>query len=138
MGALPQHYADMFGWPELADSVARVSKALTPEEHARAIVIVGNYGEAGALEKFGAGRVPRVACQHNNWYLWGPPAWDGQVAIIVGRDSSEAAREFGRVEVAAMAGHPLAMPYEQDLPILVVRDFHADLNAAWKEGKHYQ
>jgi hypothetical protein len=138
MGALPQHYADMFGWPELADSVARVSKALTPEERARAIVIVGNYGEAGALERFGAGRVPRVACQHNNWYLWGPPTWDGQVAIIVGRDSSEAAGEFGQVEVAGVAGHPLAMPYEQGLPILVVRDFHADLSAAWKEGKNYQ
>ena len=138
MGALPQHYADMFGWPELADSVARVSKGLTPEERARAIVVVGNYGEAGALERFGAGRVPRVACQHNNWYLWGPPAWDGQVAILVGRDSSEAAEEFGRVEVAGVAGHPLAMPYEQGLPILVARDFHADLKAAWREGKHYQ
>ena len=57
---------------------------------------------------------------------------------LVGRDSSEAAEEFGQVELAGVAGHPLAMPYEQDLPILVVRDFHADLRAAWKEGKHYQ
>jgi len=138
MGVLPQHYADMFGWPEMADSVARVAATLTPEDRARAIVVVGNYGEAGALEKFGNGRIPRVACQHNNWYLWGPPAWDGRVAILVGRDSSEAAEEFGQVEVAGVAGHPLAMPYEQDLPILIVRDFHADLRTAWKEGKHYQ
>jgi hypothetical protein len=138
MGALPQHYADMFGWPEMADSVARVAARLTPGERARAIVVVDNYGEAGALEKFGAGRLPRVACQHNNWYLWGPPAWDGGVAILVGRDSSEAAEEFGRVEVAGVAGHPLAMPYEQGLPILIVRDFHADLRAAWQAGKHYQ
>src|SRR5262249_19217367 len=85
MGALPQHYADMFGWPELADSVARVAATLTPDERARAIVVVDNYGEAGALELFGAGRLPRVACQHNNWYLWGPPAWDRSVAIFVGR-----------------------------------------------------
>jgi len=40
--------------------------------------------------------------------------------------------------VAGVAGHPLAMPYEPDLPILIVRDFHADLRTAWKEGKHYQ
>jgi 4-amino-4-deoxy-L-arabinose transferase-like glycosyltransferase len=137
MGVLPQHYADMFGWPELADSVARVAATLTPEEKARAIVVVGNYGEAGALERFGAGRLPRVACQHNNWFLWGPPAWDGSVAIFVGRDSAEVAEECDSVRVLGLAGHPLAMPYERDLPIVIARGFRPDLAAAWKEGKNY-
>src|SRR5262249_55245437 len=35
MGSLPQQYADMFGWPEFADSVARVAATLTPEERQR-------------------------------------------------------------------------------------------------------
>jgi len=138
MGRLPQQYADMFGWPELADSVARVAATLSPAERSRAIVLVGNYGEAGALEQFGAGRLPAIACQHNNWYLWGPPSWDGRTAIIVGRDSSEAAGEFSDVVVAGRAGHPLAMPYEQELPILIARGFNADLARAWRQGKHYQ
>jgi hypothetical protein len=137
MGALPQHYADMFGWPEFADSVARVTAELPPRDRALAIVVVGNYGEAGALERFGEGRVPRVACQHNSWFYW-PPAWDGSVAILVGRDSSEAAREFSSVEVAGRAGHPLAMPYERDLPILVARGFRPDFRTAWAGGKHFQ
>ena len=137
MGVLPQHYADMFGWPEFADSVARVTSTLSPRDRALAIVIVDNYGEAGALDHFGEGRVPRVACQHNNWFYW-PPAWDGSVAILVGRDSSEAAREFRSVEVAGSAGHPLAMPYERDLPILVARGFQPDFRAAWARGKHFQ
>jgi hypothetical protein len=137
MGALPQHYADMFGWPELADSVARVTSTLSPRDRALAIVIVDNYGEAGALDHFGEGRVPRVACQHNNWFYW-PPAWDGSVAILVGRDSSEAASEFRSVKVAGSAGHPLAMPYERDLPILVARGFRLDFRTAWAGGKHFQ
>ncbi len=137
MGRLSQQYADMFGWPELADSVARVAATLSADERAHAIVIGDNYGEAGALEELGAGRIPRIACQHNNWYLWGPPAWDGRVAILLRRDSTGARREFDRVEVGAIAGHPLAMPYEQDLPVLVARGFHADLAAAWKQGKQY-
>ena len=66
--------------PEPADSVARVAGTLTAAERSRAIVVVGNYGEAGALEQFGAGRLPPIACQHNNWYLWGPPDWDGDPA----------------------------------------------------------
>jgi hypothetical protein len=138
MGALPQHYADMFGWPEFADSVARVASALSPEERSRAIVIVDNYGEAGALEMFDHGRLPRIACQHNTWYLWGPPAWDRSVAIFVGRDSAEVARECDDVRVAGIAGHPLAMPYERDLPIVIARHFRPDLAAAWKQGKHYE
>jgi hypothetical protein len=137
MGQLSQQYADMFGWPEFADSVARVAATLSPEERAHAIVIVDNYGEAGALEQFGAGRLPLVACQHNNWFLWGPPPWDGRTAILVRRDSTGARREFDEVRVAAIAGHPLAMPYEQDLPILIARGFHADLAAAWKQGKNF-
>jgi hypothetical protein len=137
MGVLPQHFADMHGWPEFADSVARVAATLTPDERARAIVVVGNYGEAGALEMFGHGRLPRIACQHNNWYLWGPPAWDRSVAIFVGRDSAEVASECDQVRVAGVAGHPLAMPYERDLPIVVAHGFRPDLAAAWKQGKNY-
>lgn len=137
MGALPQHWADMFGWPELADSVARVAAALPAEERARVIVLVNNYGEAGALERFGAGRLPRIACQHNNWFYW-PPEWDGGTAILVGRDSAEVAGEFRSVEVAGVAGHPLAMPYEQHLPIVIGRGFVHDLRRAWEAGRHFQ
>ena len=137
VGALAQHDADMFGWPELADSVARVAATLPGSERARAIVLVNNYGEAGALERFGAGRLPTIACQHNNWYLWGPPKWDGGTAILVGRDSSGAAAYFTQVRVAGRAGHPLAMPYEQDLPILIARGFRGDVASAWARGKHY-
>ena len=138
MGVLPQCYADMFGWPEFADSVARAAATLTPEERRRAIVIVDNYGEAGALEMFGNGRLPRIASQHNTWYLWGPPAWDQSVAIFVGRDSAEVAEECDTVRVVGIAGHPLAMPYERDMPIVIARHFRPDLAAAWKQGKHYE
>ena len=138
MGVLPQHYADMFGWPEFADSVARVASTLTPDERARAIVIVDNYGEAGALEMFGNGRLPRIASQHNSWYLWGPPAWDGSVVIFVGRDSAKVAEECDDVRVAGVADHPLAMPYERNQQIIVARHFRPDLEVAWKRGKHYE
>lgn len=137
MGVLPQHYADMFGWPELADSVARVAAMLPAEERARAIVVVNNYGEAGALERFGAGRIPAVACQHNNWFYW-PPLWDGGTAILVGRDSAEVAGEFHEVVVAGAAGHPLAMPYERDLPIVIGRGFIPGFREAWRGGRHFE
>src|SRR5262249_23622637 len=48
MGPLPQQYADMYGWPELTDVVARAWASLTPEERAHAAIFGQNYGEAGA------------------------------------------------------------------------------------------
>ncbi|HEU4563247.1 MAG TPA: glycosyltransferase family 39 protein, partial [Gemmatimonadaceae bacterium] len=47
---LPQDYADMLGWEEQAAAVARVYRALPPEDRADAVVVGGNYGEAGAID----------------------------------------------------------------------------------------
>ena len=47
-------------------------------------------------------------------------------------------RNATQVRVVGIAGHPLAMPYERDMPIVIARHFHPDLAAAWKQGKHYQ
>jgi hypothetical protein len=70
--------------------------------------------------------------------LWGPPPWDGAVAILVRRDSVDARTEFDSVRVAGFIDHPLAMPYERHLPIMIVRGFHANLAAAWAGGKHFE
>jgi 4-amino-4-deoxy-L-arabinose transferase-like glycosyltransferase len=71
-GNLPQHFADRFGWPELAETVERVYQRLPPQEQARVCLFTSNYGEAGALEFFGRSRLPRVISGHNSYHLWGP------------------------------------------------------------------
>ena len=43
LSELPQWYADMHGWEELADTVADVFDSLTPEEQARVTIFTGNY-----------------------------------------------------------------------------------------------
>ena len=53
LGRLPQHFADMFGWPELAAEVAKVYRSLPEEERNRACIFADNYGEAGAIWLFG-------------------------------------------------------------------------------------
>ena len=48
--ALPQLYADQFGWEELVSSVAQVYASLPPGEQKRAAIFCQNYGEAGAID----------------------------------------------------------------------------------------
>ena len=51
--ALPQLFADQFGWEEMVQSVARVYTSLPPDEQKRAAIFCQNYGEAGAIDFFG-------------------------------------------------------------------------------------
>ena len=53
-GPLPQFFADMFGWPHQAAVVGSVYRALTPSDRHDCGILAGNYGEAGAIDYFGA------------------------------------------------------------------------------------
>ncbi|MBN2091019.1 glycosyltransferase family 39 protein, partial [candidate division KSB1 bacterium] len=85
IGVLPQHYADMHGWEEMVKLFSDVSRNLSENEKPNCLIYVRNYGEAGAIDFFGKKYgLPKANCTHNNYYFWGPPAWDGDVAIIYG------------------------------------------------------
>jgi hypothetical protein len=51
--ALPQIFADQFGWEEMVGSVTHVYHHLRPEDEKRAAIFCQNYGEAGAIDFFG-------------------------------------------------------------------------------------
>src|SRR5207245_6880687 len=54
MGPLPQIYADQFGWKEMAETIAGVYNKLSPEDKHRCAIFGQNYGQAGAIDFFGA------------------------------------------------------------------------------------
>ena len=41
---LPQHYADQFGWQEMAEAVAKIYNGLPPEQRAKTGIFGNNYG----------------------------------------------------------------------------------------------
>ena len=139
LGVLPQQYADMFGWPEMAARVAAVYDALPPADRAKAVFFGNNYGEAGAIDVYGpALGLPPAISGHNNYYLWGPRGHDGSVVIVLGRDPARYAPYYGSVEAAGTIDTPLAMPYETGLTIYVLRQPKVSLVANWPQLKHYE
>jgi hypothetical protein len=135
---LPQLYADMFGWENLVATVARVYRSLPPGERAKCAILTSNYGEAGAIDLLGAGYgLPKSICGHNNYYLWGPRDYTGEVVITVGLSSEEVKPLFRRVEPAATISHPYAMPYESDLTVYLCREPVAPLRELWLRLKIY-
>ncbi|MGD0472795.1 MAG: glycosyltransferase family 39 protein [Candidatus Velthaea sp.] len=132
---LPQYFADMHGWRELADRVAVAERSLSPEDRANAAVFTHNYGEAAAVDVFGDHALP-VICGHNSYYLWGSHG-SHSVLIVVGGTQREFARAFRDVRQVQTVRSAYAMPYENDLPIFVARDPRLDLQAIWPRLRHY-
>jgi 4-amino-4-deoxy-L-arabinose transferase-like glycosyltransferase len=123
LGRLPQFYADRFGWEELTAKVAAVYHLLPMEERSKAGILVGNYGEAGAIEFYGKkyGLPLPPLSGHNQYHVWGPGRFTGEVMIITGIPYDQLAGKFGEIKTAAVFSNPYVMPYENNLPIYVCR-----------------
>ena len=139
LGILPQTYADMFGWPEMAAKVAKVYWSLPPADRAKAVFYGNNYGEAAAIDIFGRPLgLPPAISGHNNYFLWGLHGHDGSVVIRIGGDRKELLKEFARVDQAGYIDTPYAMPYETDKPIYVERGLMVPLGPAWASSKFFE
>jgi hypothetical protein len=144
VGPLSQHYADMFGWEKMVATVAEVYRKLTPEEQTKCYIYVRNYGEAGAIDFFG-GRygLPKAACSHNSYWLWGPGESTGEVGIIFGvghnvqTSLDDLAGHFEEVELGAVFSCAYCMPYENNRPIFICRGMKGSLQEIWAGEKHY-
>lgn len=138
LGRLPQFFADMHGWRNLADAVARVAAALPPEDRAKACVYGNNYGEAGAIDFFRAELgLPPAISGHNSYWLWGPGSCTGAVVLIIGGRAGDHARDFATVEPGGVFHCADCMPFEDNLAIWVARGLKVTLADAWGAWKHF-
>jgi hypothetical protein len=138
LGRLPQFYADMHGWNEMAETVAGVVRALPEEEKAKACVFGQNYGEAGAMEYYGPELgLPPALSRHNSYWLWGPGECTGEVMIVIGDDREDLEELFETVELGATFTCRDCMPYENGSAVWVARGPRMPIPELWAEIKNY-
>lgn len=138
LGALPQHFADMHGWEDLARTISSVYTSLPEPERATARVFARNYGQAGSLEHFASRYpLPRVVSPHNSYWLWGPGPDDGGVVIVIGGRIADLRQAFDEVDEVARTRCDWCMPYENDRPVFVGRGWKVPLSAIWPREKRF-
>jgi 4-amino-4-deoxy-L-arabinose transferase-like glycosyltransferase len=106
---------ETIGWPELVRGVQRAYRSVG----GRAVIFTANYGEAGAIDRYGpALGLPAAYSGHNGFAAWGPPSDRYQATIVVGFSARQLQRWFsvcapaGRVRNSAGIGNQ-----EEDAPI---------------------
>jgi hypothetical protein len=134
-GLLPQHFGDEFGWPEMVAAVASVYNAMPPEQREKTAILAGNYGEAGAIDFFGADYgLPKSISAHQNYYLWGYRQYTGESLILLQWNIKNAQRWCHEVTEG-----PTLDPYygmdEEHFTILVCHGLKEPLSQAWPKFK---
>src|SRR5438034_11341692 len=136
---LPQLFADQFGWQEMVASVAHVYHHLRPEDEKRAAIFCQNYGEAGAIDflgpKFG---LPSAISGHQNYFLWGPRDWTGEVVLVLDTDDEDERKLFASVQdLGQIVSSPWAMPFERQMHIFLCRDLKGSVQEIWPRVKNW-
>ncbi len=138
VGSLPQEYADMHGWPGLARTVAAAYDGLPVEERSHTAILTSNYGEAAAIDFFGAPYgLPPALSGHNQYFLWGPRGYDGAVVMRINGNAAVLRKRCSSVRLLATYANPMGMPDEDGIPIYLCTGIRPNLQTLWPLLKHY-
>ncbi len=135
---LPQFYADMFGWEEKAQAVARAYHSLGPEDQTKCAIFADNYGRCGAIDYYSKKyNLPKSIGKHNNYWIWGPRGYTGELMLILGGGLKDKEESFESVEVSSTVTCEYCMPYENNLRIYVCRNLKMSLTELWPRLKTF-
>jgi hypothetical protein len=136
-GDLPQLFGDMFGWQEQVSSVASVYNNLPAVDRHHAALLAHNYGEASAIDYFGSRYgLPRAISGHNQYGLWGPRDYTGDVVVAIGFTEARLRQSFGEVVPSAQLSPRYAIPEETKLTVYVCRGPKESLRSSWSQWRY--
>jgi len=119
------------GWPAFAATIARVRAGLPAG--ADVVVLTGNYGEAGAVDRFLPELSPAYS-GHNSYWSWGPPPEEATTVISVGIPEQELHRWFGSVTRAARIDDGVGLDNdEQGSPVWVATNRRLPWAQLWPQ-----
>jgi Dolichyl-phosphate-mannose-protein mannosyltransferase len=138
MGPLPQIYADQFGWKEMAQVVADAYHKLPAEEQKGCAIFGQNYGQAGAIDFFGAKMgLPPAISGHQSYFYWGPRGYSGECMIVMDDSAERLGELYREVEKVGTVYHPLSMPYQHFDVYLCRGAKFGTLEKVWPELKRW-
>ena len=131
--------AESIAWPKQVALVAREYRALPPALRRRTAILAGNYGEAGAIERYGsADGLPGAYSGANSFWYWGPPPATDASAIAINVDPALLRREFGHVRLLATFRNGIGVADdEQGAQIFLATGLKTTWARAWAAFRNF-
>jgi len=130
--SLPQDYADMIGWDELA-SLTDKAYRMVPDKKA-SVIYCENYGQAGAItiigKKYG---LPEAVCFNESFRYWIPKEFNPDISSFIyinhelGKDVAEM---FGKITLVGQISDPNAR--ELGAKVYLCQEPVSSFNEFWK------
>jgi 4-amino-4-deoxy-L-arabinose transferase-like glycosyltransferase len=127
------------GWPDFIAEVASVWRSLPAEERRSAVILTGNYGEAGAIDRFGgAVGLPGAYSGHNSFWWWGPPRPSMGTTVAIEFDRAALTPYFDSVILATRIHNRYGVSNDEDgVPVWVCTGQRAPWPRIWPRFKNY-
>lgn len=137
--ALPQWYADQFGWNEIVAETAQAWNQLSPAERSDCAIFAQDYGQAGAIDFLGRRYgLPPALSGHQTYFQWGPRGYSGNCMIVLDDRPDRLAQLFAHVQyIGASADNPYALEKRIDVFICRGAKF-GTLAQVWPQLKRWR
>ena len=100
--ALPQDFADMIGWKEMASKSLFAYKMIPVVELKYTLVFCDNYGQTGALNYYNRGKMPEAYSFNTDYIYWLPRMKRIKNIVLVGKEPDlEILKLFSSVQLVA-------------------------------------
>jgi Dolichyl-phosphate-mannose-protein mannosyltransferase len=140
LGEVNDDVLEMWGWedPFLTD-VSTAVGTVAPEDRDRIVIITANYGEAGAIDRYGpAAGLPEVYSGHNGYADFRRPTEDDPVPVLVGfRPGPYVDERFTGCEPVVFVDRDTTVDNEEaGVPILVCDGITRPWAQLWDDLRH--
>lgn len=139
--SLPQDFADMLGWEELAQSTVRAYQMVTHKENC--IIYAENYGQAAAVSILGKRYgLPEAISFHDSFLYWAPDSFAHEITEFIyindelGKD---VAHLFKDIKITGGISDPNAREYGTKVYLCrePVQNFNSFLSERLKEERSH-
>jgi hypothetical protein len=137
--ALPQWYADQFGWEEIVAEAAQAWNDIPTGDRQDCGIFAQDYGQAGAIDFLGRRYgLPPSLSGHQTWFLWGPRGYSGNCMIVLDDSRGRLEQLWDHVEyVGQSADNPYALEKQIDVYICRGAKF-GNLAQLWPKIKRWR
>jgi 4-amino-4-deoxy-L-arabinose transferase-like glycosyltransferase len=126
---------ETIGWSEFARIVARVYD----RTDGNSVIFTSNYGEAGAIDRYGSSLgLPNAYSGHNGFSEWGPPPDRSSTVVVIGLGDADLNRSFRTCHLAGRVTNSAGVDNDENgAPIDLCGGTVGSWSQNWADLRHY-